>query len=123
MRIGPDAVTLASVSGPPPNEKLEGLVAMLGDAEARELVRIYLSSVPKLVAEMAGEDRVRVRRAAHTLKSSSLQMGAADLSAHARELERRLDEGSPLPDAIELKLFQGQVRSVERQLRPFAGPE
>ncbi|MGH7994932.1 MAG: Hpt domain-containing protein [Opitutaceae bacterium] len=104
------------------NERLAGLIAVLGDDETRELVRLFLSSTPLLLADMAGPDPDRVRRAAHNLKSSAQQMGASELSEQSRAIEARLHEGGPRPSPAEIALLQGRFRSVEKRLRSYAGP-
>ena len=104
-----------------PNERLGSLVEILGESETRELVRIYLASVPKLLKEIAGPDRENARRAAHSLKSSSQQMGAAEIAAQALELEKRLDANGPAITPLELSLFQARYKKMELQLRPFGG--
>ena len=68
--------------------------ACLGD-DSREvvasLIDIYLNHTPDLLAQMEQSlengDRASVHRAAHTLKSSSANMGLMRLSALAEELE------------------------------------
>ena len=56
-----------------------------------ELIASYLSDSPQLLAEMgksaAGGDAASLRRAAHTLKSTSASLGAIRLSAVCREIE------------------------------------
>lgn len=110
-----------SGTGPIPNDRLAMLVDILGDAETRELVRIYLGSVPKLFKEMTGSDRESARRAAHSLKSSSQQMGVAEIAAQALEIEKRLDANGPAVTPMELSLLQARFKKAEGQLRPFGG--
>lgn len=110
-----------SGTAPTPNDRLATLVEILGDSETRELVRIYLGSVPKLLREMTGADRESARRAAHSLKSSSQQMGAAEIAGQALEIEKRLDANGPAVTPMELSLLQARFKKVESQLRPFGG--
>ncbi|HZZ56747.1 MAG TPA: Hpt domain-containing protein [Opitutaceae bacterium] len=107
----------------PPNERLAALIQVLGVEETRELVRIFLRTAPKLVSDIGQENRAEARRAAHSLKSSSSQMGLADLSKQALEIEKRFDAGGPPPSAMELTLLQARVRRAEAALRDFAGPD
>lgn len=104
-----------------PNERLAVLEATLGEADTRELVRLFLASAPKLIADIGSADRTHARRAAHSLKSSSLQMGLMDLSRQALEIEARLDAGGPAPSPIELSLLSARVRRAEANLRGYAG--
>ncbi len=69
----------------------------LGGAEDpglfRELVALYLADTPRLLQALEESSQVAdgggLERAAHTLKSSSANMGAARLSALCKTLEAR----------------------------------
>jgi len=56
-----------------------------------KVLRAYLQSAPPLLMALreavAGSDAAAVRQAAHSLKSSSAQVGALAFSAHCKELE------------------------------------
>lgn len=54
-----------------------------------ELIGIFLEDAPALLAEIreAGADLARLRRAAHTLKGASGNMGAHDAQASAERLQ------------------------------------
>jgi chemotaxis protein histidine kinase CheA len=106
-----------------PNERLEALASVLGEEETRELVRIFLRTAPRLVADIAQENHAEARRAAHSLKSSSLQMGLMDLSRQALEIEKRFDTGGGPPPAADYTLLQARVRRAETALRAYAGPD
>jgi HPt (histidine-containing phosphotransfer) domain-containing protein len=62
-----------------------------GSAVLRRVVGIYLKNAPELARAMRGAadagDAAAVGRAAHSLKSSSLSVGAARLGALCREIE------------------------------------
>ena len=64
-----------------------------------ELVETYLTDSPGLFEGMRGglatDDRVALRRAAHTLKSTSASVGALALSTACREIETGSPEGDP----------------------------
>jgi len=64
-----------------------------------ELVQAYLGDSPGLLGEMrAGsrsDDRTALRRAAHTLKSTSASLGATAFAAMCREVETSALEGDP----------------------------
>jgi HPt (histidine-containing phosphotransfer) domain-containing protein len=70
------------------------LLDTVGGDEAflAELVGSYLADSPGLFDEMdaaiAGGDAVTLRRAAHTLKSTSVSLGALRLSEMCREIEQ-----------------------------------
>lgn len=82
---------------PPPRLEPEGLSAFLfeacaGDAEiVEQLVAIFLRSAQDLLAEMRTgleqADFVSVRRAAHSLKSSSRIFGAEQISGQCQQIE------------------------------------
>jgi two-component system, sensor histidine kinase and response regulator len=91
-----------------------------------ELVRIlgheYLRQVPRLLAELRAAvddaDADRLRRAAHTLKGSTAQFGAADVARMALALEHagaegRLDGAAAALDPLE-RALDGLRRVVER---------
>jgi HPt (histidine-containing phosphotransfer) domain-containing protein len=75
---------------PPPNERLATLVSVLGDADTRELVEIFLDSFSALLRDLGSSDPAVAERAAHSLKSSARQMGLSDLSERMAALEERL---------------------------------
>lgn len=106
-----------------PNERLAALSQVLGEEETRELVRIFLRTAPRLVGEIGQDDRAEARRAAHSLKSSSSQMGLADLSKQALDIEKRFDAGGAAPSAMELTLLQARIKRAEATLRSYAGPD
>jgi len=106
---------------PAPNDRLAGLVLILGDEDTRELVRLYLGSVPRLLADLGGGDRASSQRAAHSLKSSSDQMGATGLWQQAKALEARIMGGGALPTAEELAALDAEFRQVDEALRGYGG--
>jgi signal transduction histidine kinase/CheY-like chemotaxis protein len=71
-------------------ETLEELYAVIG-AEASRIVNVYLEDAPQLVAQLEqaalGPDFDALREAAHSLKSSSANLGAMALSAAAKRVE------------------------------------
>ncbi len=79
---------------------LDDLLATTEDDRAfvEELVRTYLSDTPALVdgveSAATADDAAALVRPAHTIKSSSATVGAARLSALARELELAARSGA-----------------------------
>ena len=71
-------------------ETLEELYAVIG-ADAARIVNVYLEDAPQLVAQLEqaalGPDFEALRDAAHSLKSSSANLGAMALSAAAKRVE------------------------------------
>ncbi|HEX9018106.1 MAG TPA: Hpt domain-containing protein [Anaerolineaceae bacterium] len=83
----------------------ESLKTMTDPAFLVELIDVYLTDSPQLIAQMhaglAQGDIEGVRRAAHSLKSNSLTFGANHLAGLARDLEM-LAKGGTLVGAQEI---------------------
>ena len=86
---------------------------------AREIVELFLQDAPRHVAailEAAEEtDASALERAAHTLKSTSAQMGAEALSALCKELEaagRSGDVDDVLESALQVEVEYERVRQA-----------
>jgi HPt (histidine-containing phosphotransfer) domain-containing protein len=102
----------------------------LGDDEEllRELAELFLGDCPKLLQRVAeavrSGDAEAVRKAAHTLKGSVSNFGAADASRLARQLEemgRAGDLALSEKTAAELEAAVQQLRqSLEKWLRSAA---
>jgi len=82
-------------------QKLKSLKKMIGEnAEniVAELIKCYIDDSVKLVEEMASaiesDDVIALRKAAHTLKSSSATLGATTLAQHSKELETMRTDGN-----------------------------
>jgi HPt (histidine-containing phosphotransfer) domain-containing protein len=91
---------------------LETLLGVIGGDEAmlRELIDSLLHDAPPLLADLrralAQDDAAGIRRAAHTLKSSSHDFGATALAGLCQELE---DKGRE----VRLEDAAGYVRRIE----------
>jgi HPt (histidine-containing phosphotransfer) domain-containing protein len=84
-------------------EALEMLVEAIGDDAARGVLALFLDECRDLTAAIAapGADPVAIGRAAHSLKSSAGQLGAAALSAAALAVETAAsDNATALPPLI-----------------------
>jgi HPt (histidine-containing phosphotransfer) domain-containing protein len=85
------------------------------------IIGLYLSGATRLVEEVisAAEkgDAASLLRAAHTLKSSSANVGALGLSELCRKMEGMVRAGEPLAagDPL-LSEFEGEFRSVRKAL-------
>jgi HPt (histidine-containing phosphotransfer) domain-containing protein len=84
-----------------------------------ELIETYLADSPGLLDEMrvalTADDRVALRRAAHTLKSTSSSLGALELAATCRELEGAASDAAPAELATradEVALRYGAARAA-----------
>lgn len=111
---------------------LDGIRELQRPGEPNLLARIidlYLDNAPKLLAEMqdglACGNAQRLRQAAHTLKSSSANIGAASLAARCAELEAAAHRGSldgagAQLDVMDFEL-QGVIAALERERPSGAG--
>ncbi len=77
---------------------------MGGEALLRKIIGVYFDSAPPLLkslrATLQGGDPEAARRAVHTLKSSSANLGASSLSELCRAIEANARAGNFQPDAI-----------------------
>jgi HPt (histidine-containing phosphotransfer) domain-containing protein len=80
---------------------LDDMVSHIGRDALRPVVELFIGESRRLgetIAASVGTEAGRdaVRRAAHSLKSSAGQLGAASLSALAAEIEQAAADGAPL---------------------------
>ena len=94
-------------------------------SEVDKIIAVYLEDSPRLIAQLeraaVGNDLIALRVAAHTLKSSSANVGATTLSEAARDLEHRAREGTLAnPEALVARIVTefAQVRSALRSTLP-----
>jgi HPt (histidine-containing phosphotransfer) domain-containing protein len=102
-----------------PNDRLAGLVATLGKDDARELVALYLDGFAALVAEIASGDALGAERAAHSLKSSSQQMGLPGLARKLAALEEKIRRTGEAATQAEIRSLQAGYAAAEGPLRAF----
>ena len=84
-------------------EVLGMLIEAIGENAAREVIALFLEECRELTATMAapGANPLAIGRAAHSLKSSAGQLGAAALSEAALAVETAASTGAPeLPQLI-----------------------
>ena len=85
-----------------------GVRYLLGD-EFAGLIHAYLEDTQQFVREMQGacerDNFSAIEVPAHSMKSSSANIGAMRLSTLARELEEQIRSGSPVD-------VEGQVRTL-----------
>ena len=113
-------------AAPPPAVDFSVLATLLGSlgdraplAEAR-LIDTYLGELPHLIARLQDalerSDRESLHRAAHTLKSSSANMGARRLSVLCADLEERSRDAIPDDGAASIGDIVEERDHVERTL-------
>lgn len=90
-----------------------------------ELIDVYLADTPNrlvlLRQAIEGGDAETCVREAHTLKSSSANLGALELSASAKEMEAAGRAGRTASLADEIGRFEGQFAAVKAALEALRG--
>lgn len=103
-------------ASPAPNDTLAQLAEILGEQDARDLVRTYLEEYDGLFRTLVRGDREKQHRAAHALKSSSRHMGLTALAQRFAALETRLAQ----PDGtVETKDITAIMADFERLTPPL----
>ncbi|HEY9744175.1 MAG TPA: response regulator, partial [Coleofasciculaceae cyanobacterium] len=105
-------------------KELEAFLEMVGEKADEilvEMIDCYLEDAPKLLQAIAQAfdrgDAITLRRAAHTLKSSSATFGAKDLSHLCRQLELSSQTGTPECEVDKLPQLEAEYKRVEAALR------
>ena len=112
----------ASTPAPPVLESsvLDELREVLGD-EVDKIIAVYLEDAPRLIAQLeraaVDSDPIALRVAAHTLKSSSANVGAATLSEAARDLEHGARDGTLTQPANAVARIVGEFARVRAALQ------
>lgn len=101
-------------------QKLNELTEMTDSEFVQELIGAYLEDSPGQIHEMraaleAGEGE-RFTRAAHSLKSTSANLGAHRLQVYARQLEQLGRAGDLGAAAERLPDLEGEYARVESEL-------
>lgn len=102
------------------HEILDDLRSVLGD-EVDRLVDLFLDDTPRLLSALEnavdGPDYDALREAAHSLKSSSANLGAMSLSAAARRIEAGARERHLERPAVAVALVSNEFARARRMLR------
>ncbi|MES1023836.1 response regulator [Gloeocapsa sp. BRSZ] len=105
-------------------QKLESLKKMIGEnAEniVAELVKCYIEDSAKLIQEMVSasesDDAIALRKAAHTLKSSSATLGAMTLAQQSKELETNSTDGNSSAILYKVKQIKLEFARVKAALQ------
>ena len=117
------ALPIPPVRQAPPvidEEVLGELRTILGE-EVEHLIDVFLEDTPKLLARLeiaaSSSDYDGLRDAAHSLKSSSANLGAMLLSAAARRVEQGAREQSLERPAVAVALVVNEFARARRQLK------
>jgi HPt (histidine-containing phosphotransfer) domain-containing protein len=90
-----------------------------------ELIDIYLKDTPNRLRQLRqafdGDDSATFVREAHTLKSSSANVGAAGLSALAKEMEFAGRNGKMTKMVTEMNRFEEEFAQVKAALEAVRG--
>ena len=99
---------------------LDDLRDVLG-GEVDRIIALYLEDAPRLIAQLeravVGNDPIALRVAAHTLKSSSANVGATTLSEAARDLEHGARDGTLTQPASAVARIVGEFAQVRAALQ------
>lgn len=102
------------------HEVLDDLRSVLGD-EVDRLIDVFLDDTPRLLSALEnavdGPDYDGLRDAAHSLKSSSANLGAMSLSAAARRIEAGARERNLERPAVAVALVSNEFARARRMLR------
>src|SRR3989304_8369223 len=102
---------------------LQTLEATTDRALAQELIEAFLEDGREQIAAMrkslASGDAVTFQRAAHSLKSSSANLGALELSAQAKALELLAKAGNLQAAPEQLEAVAAAFPAVEQSLQEF----
>lgn len=101
--------------------RLDQMAEDLGGPEVvAEVISIFLEEAPRhldaLEGALAEGDADALRSAAHTLKSSSAQLGAMRVSELARKLEASGDAGKVAEAADDVGAARGAFEAAKREL-------
>ena len=94
------------------------LVAELSEADALEVLQVFLADTADKVARLGanGQARPQIKREAHSIKSSAATFGFNDLSSLARELEFGVETMTPA--SLQESIFE--LRQAFETTRQFA---
>ncbi len=109
------------MSQQPPNDSVDALSAVLGEEATKEIVRLYLSSFPETLRNLVDGTREDQLRLIHGIRSSSLHMGATDLSERLGMIEERLVKGDATLTQEDLDSIEAGYGAVEPALRLYGG--
>lgn len=100
-------------------EIVQDLQEMMGSGY-RELIRIYLEDSPKLLTQIrsaiSAEDSAALVTPAHTLKSSSANLGALQVSDIAKRMEKSARSGELAGPAAEVDALTAEFDRVQAAL-------
>lgn len=103
-------------------EALRELRAVMGDDFARLLQTFAIDSAARIISiqeTAAAADSEALRRAAHSFKGSSGNMGARQLSELCRQIEEFARDGAVAPCLPLIAQLDDEFANVQRELESF----
>ena len=117
----PPAAQMAERSPPVLDGGVLGELREVLGPEVDRIVTVYLEDAPRLIAQLeravASNDPIALRVAAHTLKSSSANVGATTLSEAARDLEHGARDGTLANPGSAVARIVGEFAQVRAALQ------
>ncbi|MFN3703306.1 ATP-binding protein [Thermomonas sp.] len=117
----PPPAQLAERSPPVLDGGVLGELREVLGAEVDRIVTVYLEDAPRLIAQLeraaASNDPIALRVAAHTLKSSSANVGATTLADAARDLEHGARDGTLANPVTAVARIVGEFAQVRAALQ------
>jgi len=117
----PPAAQMAERSPPVLDSGVLGELREVLGPEVDRIVTVYLEDAPRLIAQLeravASNDPIALRVAAHTLKSSSANVGATTLSEAARDLEHGARDGTLANPGSAVARIVGEFAQVRAALQ------
>lgn len=102
-------------------QSLRNMIGTKADVVLAEMIDCYLEEAPQLINAIASAiaqgNAVTLRRAAHTLKSSSITLGATTLSNFCQELEAMSRSGNTQEGVDKLLQLQAEYERVKTALQ------
>ena len=102
---------------------LEAIRSLQSDSAPRllaQVIQIYLDSTPALIEQLRtairNSDHDAIRAAAHSLKSSSANLGANTLANLCRSVEMAARDGSMGPDVPAINVVEHEYAAVRHAL-------
>ena len=103
-------------------EALQAIRELGGDTQdlLQQIVQLYIDSAPGLLQQLkcgfASDDLAAIRNAAHSLKSSSANLGAIKLSKMCSQLEAAARTGTIGPDTPSAEAIETEYEGVKSAL-------
>ncbi len=104
-----------------PIARLREMGKALGRSVPRRILELYLGDSPARLMTLrrgfADRDAQAIERAAHALKGSSANLGAAALAEHCHQLEKLSADSIPVDTEARLVALEAEYGNVEQAMR------